>query len=110
MQEVKKHIAFRIFAIVLVTALFAPSAAKFVHAFTHHKHKVCATPGKTHIHQVDLDCEFYKFQLNKHFLLPEEHHNWLDITQYFRIYPLTYKFLHNHRTLSFSLRGPPVLV
>lgn len=110
MQLLKQHIAFKILSIALVATLFAPSVAKFAHIFTHHEHKLCSTPGKIHIHQVDLDCEFYKFQLNTHFLLPEESNNWLDIAKYHRIYPLTYKFLYNHRTLSFSLRGPPVLV
>lgn len=110
MHELKQHIVFRILSIILVVTLFAPSAAKFAHIFTHHEHKQCATPGKTHIHQVDLDCEFYKFQLNKHFLLPEESSNWLDISKSYRISPLTYNFLYNHRPLSFSLRGPPILV
>ncbi|TBM99771.1 hypothetical protein EYD45_15250 [Hyunsoonleella flava] len=110
MHKLKQHIAFRIFSIILAAALLVPAALKFAHVFEHHKHIVCKGDNSTHIHQVDLECEFYKFQLNHHFLLPIENDSWLDGSYQYRVSSLTYKFLYNHRQLSFSLRGPPVLV
>lgn len=110
MQQIQQHIAFRLFALLLVASLFTPSALKFAHIFEHHEHVVCIGDDSTHIHQVDLECEFHKFQLNKHFLSTSEIDNWLETPNYQEVSILKYKFLNNHRPLSFSLRGPPVLV
>lgn len=110
MQEVKKHIIFRCFTVLLACALFAPVVSKFVHVFEHHKHIVCKGNDSTHIHKVDLECEFYKFQLNHHFVLPFEKGVWLKAEYHYKISLLTNKFHNNHRHLSYSLRGPPVLV
>lgn len=110
MQRIQQHIAFRLFALLLVASLFTPAAVKFAHIFEHHKHVVCSGDDSTHIHQVDLECEFYKFQLNTHFLLPDDNDNWLCTSHHYQTPIVTYKFLNNHRQLSFSLRGPPVLV
>mgnify|MGYP001026550644 CR=1 FL=1 len=110
MENIKQHIAFRLFTLLLVASLFAPTASKFVHIFEHHQHILCINDHSTHIHKVDLDCEFYKFQLNTHFLLPDENNSAFHISHYYQIPTVTYNFLNNHRQLSFSLRGPPVLV
>ncbi|MEW4922518.1 hypothetical protein [Algibacter sp. 2305UL17-15] len=110
MYKIKKHIVFRVFAFMLATMLFVPTIIKFAHVFSHHEHKVCSGDETTHFHQVDLDCDFQKFQLNHPFLLPLENDNWADASFQYQIFTLTYKFLNSHRQLSFSLRGPPVLV
>lgn len=112
MASFKEHIAFKILTITLVLTLIIPSAVKFSHVFTHshHKHDVCKGEKTTHLHEIDIDCEFYKFQLNNHFLSQLVSDNWLQIPYYHEVSRLTYKFLNSHRPLSFSLRGPPVLV
>ena len=110
MHILKKHIVIKAFLVIITTSLFLPAAIKFVHVFEHHQHKVCNGNDSTHLHQVDLDCEFFKFQLNHHFILQFADTYWLDFAYVNQISALTYKFLNNHRQLSYSLRGPPVLV
>ena len=110
MSFAKEHIVFKILTILLVVTLWVPSAVKLAHVFEHHKHEVCEGGGSTHIHKVDLDCEFQKFNTTHHYQLSLKFDKLFQILSYTRIYNLTYKFLNNHRPLSFSLRGPPVLV
>ncbi len=110
MQQLKQHLAYKIIALSVLAALFAPSMMKFAHIFEHHNHIVCKGDSSTHFHQVDLECEFYKFQLNNHFYLPYENDNWLDVSHQYQISTLTYNFFYNNRQLSFSLRAPPILV
>ncbi|MDG1728693.1 MAG: hypothetical protein P8K68_06835 [Algibacter sp.] len=110
MKPIKEHIVFRLLTALLVITLLVPTAVKLAHVFEHHNHKVCLGEDITHIHEVDLDCEFQKFSRTHHFQLSEEFYELFQIPSPTRTYHLTYKFLNNHRPLSFSLRGPPVLV
>ena len=110
MHIIKKHIVFKTLTVLLVLTLLIPTGVKLAHVFDHHKHEVCQGIGTTHIHKVDLDCEFHKFSITHHYQLPEEFDELFQIVFHTRTYNLTYKFLNNHRPLSFSLRGPPVLV
>lgn len=110
MKFIKEHIVFRLLTVLLVITLLVPATVKLSHVFEHHKHKVCQGEDSTHIHKVDLDCEFQKFSITHHYQLSEEFDELFEISSFTRTYNLTYKFLNNHRPLSFSLRGPPVLV
>ena len=110
MNFIKEHIVFRLTTIFLAITLLVPAAIKLTHIFEHHKHEVCLSENTTHIHKVDLDCEFQKFSTTHHYQLSIKFDELIQISSYTRIYNLTYKFLNNHRPLSFSLRGPPVLV
>lgn len=83
---------------------------KLAHIFEHHEHIVCTGEDATHIHQVDLDCDFQDFQLNNNLIPPKTYSNIIFPLQKDEITPLTYKFHYKHRHLSFSLRGPPILV
>ncbi|WP_282124103.1 hypothetical protein [Algibacter mikhailovii] len=110
MTSPRNHISFRALTVILGLALLIPSLVKFVHIFEHSEHQVCVSEDATHIHKIDLDCEFQKFQITNYALSD------IDIFQstivdYITETPfLTYKFLNKHRPLSFSLRGPPALV
>lgn len=97
---------------MLVITLIIPSAIKFAHIFTHHnhKHEVCKGEKKVHLHTLDLDCEFYKFKIANYYYFLFEHNNLSIKDAHNKTTALTYKFLNNHRPLSFSLRGPPFLV
>lgn len=97
-------------SLFLVFALLLPAALKAVHVFEHHHHKVCNGDTTTHFHQVDLDCEFQKFQLNHSFtfspqsikLFSPEEAPLKNVSQYF--------FVSEYQRLPFSLRGPPALI
>jgi hypothetical protein len=98
-------------AIALVVAVFAPSAVKLAHVFTHHTHKVCESndASKTHLHELDVDCEFYKFKLtNSHFFIPKYKHV---LVQNFKseLEDACYLYFLPHQQLVSYLRGPPML-
>ncbi|AUS04068.1 hypothetical protein C1A40_00580 [Tamlana carrageenivorans] len=104
----RQHIIFRIFTLYIVAMLTLPALTKCIHIFEHHNHIVCENEDTTHIHQVDLDCDFQKFQiftnftpLNLSFCLkgPKEKHG--------PIVSSGYDFLSKFQSLHFSLRGPP---
>lgn len=108
MQKLKTHIGYKISLIVLIIALLVPSFVKLAHAFENHKHEVCKTPQKSHYHELDLDCEFYKFnKSNITFITPNY---GLDIIENSSLNGLIYglyNFKYYHQHLSFSLRAPP---
>ena len=89
-----------------------PSAVKLTHAFNHHTHEVCESDNqlKTHFHESDLDCDFYKFKLNKNqFFVLSKYDNNTDIP--FSKESLEhYISFNNYQQLSRFLRGPPLLV
>lgn len=110
MNTIKGHIVFRLLTILLVITLLVPATVKLAHVFEHHEHKVCLGEDSTHIHKVDLDCEFQKFSITHNFKLSKEFNQLFQISSPTLAYNVTYQFLNNHRPLSLSLRGPPVLV
>lgn len=110
MQPIKQHIAFRTATLLLVFTLILPSAVKFSHIFEHHEHEICHNEYEAHLHTLDVDCEFYKFKLTTQFYTLFEYVELPNEVSNFKINTTLYNFLNNHRQLSFSLRGPPVLV
>lgn len=110
MQDLKKHIVFKIITLIIAVVFLVPSAIKFSHVFTHHTHEVCKGELTSHIHKVDIDCDFYKFQLNKNFtyllfnvdLFLENNEPQQIVSQY--------HFLSKYQRLQTSLRGPPALI
>ncbi len=101
---------YKILALVLVLAVLFPSVIKLSHAFNHHKHDVCNENIDTHFHQTDLDCDFYKFKLNKnHFFIVAKYDEKSEL-------PLLkqgvnhFTSFYSHQQLSRFLRGPPQLV
>lgn len=110
MQKLKAHIGFKISLILLITALLVPSFVKLAHAFENHKHEVCETPQKSHYHELDLDCEFYKFKLSNSFNLEINEYAIASINQSTLVtnfYKSSHSNLTNEQTF---LRGPPQLI
>ncbi len=112
MEQIKQHIIFKITTLLLVITLLVPVAVKFAHILSHHEHEheVCLGKQTTHLHEIDLDCEFYKFKLNNRSFYSFAYVAPVNPYSNCKIYVSTYTFLNNHRSLSFSLRGPPFLV
>jgi hypothetical protein len=109
-QKTKEHIAFKMLTLMLALSLLAPSVTKFAHIFAHHKHDICKGKKSVHLHEINSDCDFYKFKLSNSYCLFFSNIELLSHTYIFKISDSLYVFLNNHRQLSFSLRGPPVLV
>jgi len=110
MQRLKQHITFKIFSIVLLLTLLTPSAVKLAHVFQDHKHEVCLEQHKTHLHTLDLECEFYKFKINNSFTLPTLIIEIAAIKKEHKPILSQYSFVSNFKPLHFSLRAPPQLV
>ena len=106
----KEHIVFKVLTFLLVFTLLIPSAVKLAHVFEHHEHEVCVGNETTHIHKVDLDCEFQKFQLNNSFTLNDITFEIFKHSENSKAVLSNYNFLSKYQRLHFSLRGPPALV
>lgn len=106
----RTHIIFKVLTLGLVLTLLFPIAFKFAHVFEHHKHEICTGESSTHIHKVDLDCEFQKFQLNTNFNISHAVFELFQIKKETSKILSQYSFLSKYQRLHFSLRGPPSLV
>jgi hypothetical protein len=110
MQKLKAHIGYKISLAILIVALLVPSFVKLAHAFENHKHEVCKTPQKSHYHELDLDCEFYKFKLSNAFYFHFQEYV-LEPSSLSTIITNFYKSSYsNFQVQQISLRGPPQLI
>lgn len=103
----KTHHIYRIIAILLFVAIVIPSVVKLAHIFEDHKHEVCINPSDSHFHEVEIDCEFYKFKLNNSFIfifndvaIPKIKNNHKNII-------CDYFFINSYKSFGIVLRGPP---
>lgn len=108
MLKEKHHNYLTFLSLLLVICLLMPSGVKLAHAFEDHAHEVCTNNTSTHLHKVDLDCEFYKFNISNSLILLEFNYKLNDLVYNSKqkINRL-YNFKYNHQRLYFSLRGPP---
>ena len=109
MSKYKHSMLFKGLIITLVMALIVPSFVKFAHAFENHKHEICTKPQKTHFHEFDLDCEFYKFKISPQIAITFNYNQNLDILEVTKTIISQYQFVSDYQRLSFSLRGPPTV-
>jgi hypothetical protein len=93
----------------LVVFVLSPSAFKLAHALSHnsHKHEVCLGEKQVHLHTLDLDCEFHKFQINTAFSIPIYTYNILEKQDNYHVIHSQYYFTSDFQQLHFNLRGPP---
>lgn len=107
MHNYKQHIAYRLATLFVVACLVLPTAVKFSHVFSHHEHEVCLGENQSHFHEIDTDCEFFKFKLsNSYYFVIEAYalHN-PHVSNKLQINYHTY--LKSHQQLTTYLRGPP---
>jgi len=109
-NRLKAHIIYKSIVILLITSFLLPSIVKFAHVFENHKHEVCETPQKSHYHEFELDCEFYKFNLNPQISLAVSSFDLIDLIVKSNVIESQYQSISKFQRLSFSLRGPPDLV
>jgi hypothetical protein len=102
----------KILALALILAVLLPSAVKLTHAFNHHSHEVCKNDSNstTHYHQVDIDCEFYKFKLNTNYYSGLHSFETIIQNNFSKVNSCVYLFLRAHQQNTSYLRGPPTLV
>ena len=107
MNNCKQYIAFRIATVFIVVCLVLPTVVKFSHAFNHHEHEVCLGESQSHLHEIDTDCNFYKFNVNHQTTLISFNFSPIEINSYQEVIASKYLFLSTFQKLHFSLRGPP---
>ena len=104
-----KHIITRLFGLMLLVAILAPSVIKGFHVFSNHEHEVCLDDIDTHLHSIDLDCEFYKFHINQSLNLTTHSYEITEPTEIYLTHERSHDFLSDFQKLHFSLRAPPSL-
>ena len=110
MNAFKEHIIYKISTVILVIALLTPSFVKFFHVFEVHAHVICKNQQKTHFHELDLDCQFYKFKLKTQFSTLQQTYDLLVIEDNYQYISSCYQLISQNTFSSLSLRGPPQLV
>lgn len=110
MQNIKQHIIYRVLALLLVVAVTVPSVIKLAHVFEEHEHQICTGEKQTHIHEIDIECEFYKFKLNNSYAFNCNEVEFISVENNHKTTDSQYQFIIDFQHLPFSLRGPPQLV
>ncbi|MDX1277161.1 hypothetical protein [Oceanihabitans sediminis] len=107
----KSHIIFKVLTVILVITILTPSLVKFGHVFENHQHDFCVDNlEQTHLHSLDIDCEFYKFKINNPFTINTIAYDLVSIENNHKVYTSQYQFISDFQRLPFALRGPPRLV
>lgn len=109
MKENANHISFRILALTLVFAILTPAIVKFSHGFQNHEHEVCIGESTSHLHKIDIECDFYKFKLSPQFNFTPSTFETISKVETQKQDTSYYFFLRTHQQNSFRLRGPPTL-
>lgn len=107
MSFLRQHVLFKGLMLLLTVSLLLPSAIKFLHIFEHHHHEVCEGEVDAHFHTLDVDCEFYKFQIISPFTFPENASAIVSFPEIKSIISSDYSFLSEFQRLHFARRGPP---
>ena len=110
MRIITEHICFKIIALTLVIAIITPALVKFSHGFQNHEHEVCFGESTSHLHELDIDCDFYKFKLNTQYVHLLKPINVLEIEHVKLEIKSQYNFISDYQRLQTSLRGPPTSV
>lgn len=105
----KKKIIFPFTSIILIACLFTPYFIKIGHGIFEHKELRCVDKGELHIHEIEFDCDFHKFQISSLFYLDFERPElFLPNIPNQKILD-HYTFLSKYQKLHFVLRGPPAV-
>ena len=95
---------------ILIYALLLPFALKLNHVFDNHQHIICKSKIENHIHESELDCDFYNYKINQvNFFISTTFDE--DLPKLFipKNYALQDVYYQTERFVSF-LRGPPCFV
>lgn len=94
-------------ALLLVVFISLPAIIKIKHALTEHQSFVCKEKGKSHIHEVELDCRFDDFSITTQIFPGNQEVCIPTLNQKTEKIENLYDFLNKYQKLHFSRRGPP---
>ncbi|MEY8849102.1 hypothetical protein AB9K26_09810 [Psychroserpens sp. XS_ASV72] len=100
-------LGYRVAVLAITACLLLPLAVKFSHLFSHHDHEVCLGENQSHLHEIDMDCEFFKFKINHQTTFASFDFQPIEFTDHQKTFDAEYVFLSSFQQLHFSLRGPP---
>jgi len=103
----REHILSKLATILLVATLLTPSVVKIAHVFADHEHEICTVKNVEHLHEADIECEFYKYKLSGKSYISQSYTDFEPIIEVQKSIPFYYTFLNTHQQLNVSLRGPP---
>jgi len=108
MQNNRLHPITRFFSLLAIVVLLFPMVVKSAIILEEHHHDICIDDvADSHLHIKDLHCELYKFIAFTSFISFDSDDELIIRGSITKSIIQNYNFLHNHRSLSFSLRGPP---
>ena len=106
-----KHIISKSLALILVVTVLLPATVKALHVFENHKHEVCTDKTSDHhLHQLDVDCDFYKIKLNNSLSFSVFSYTLLEVKNNHKPIHSQYQFISSYQRLGIVLRGPPQFV
>jgi len=105
-----KNIVSCVSAALLVGLILLPSVLKLKHAILEHQTFVCKEKGKLHLHEVELDCDYHKFNLTHYYSHSQPDFNTITCIPKSKKIINFYNSLNEYEVLLFSRRGPPFLV
>ena len=106
-----KHILLKSLAIIIVVTVLLPATVKAMHVFENHKHDVCTEKTSDHhLHQIDVDCDFYKIKLNNSLSFSVFSYTLLKVKNNHKPILSQYQFISSYQRLGIVLRGPPQFV
>lgn len=110
MSRLKDHILIKFISLILVAAIALPVLVKAHHVFENHEHVVCNENITTHFHELDVDCEFYKFKLNNNFYYTYEFEDNFISKSISSLNTIYYTHLRSSEEMTSYLRGPPSVI
>lgn len=110
MRKLKEHILFKTLAFFIAMVLLVPTAIKFSHIFAHHKHDICLGAKTTHLHEINIDCDFYKFKLTHAYNFTFFNFELFSVKENHLAIVSQYQFLSEFQQLQTTLRGPPFFI
>lgn len=97
----------RVVSALLIIAVLLPAAVKLNHFVETHQHIVCLGQSDSHIHELDLDCQFYKFKLNQTYYSPLFNANIFKVSLFISKSDYVRNNITNQTFFTSFLRGPP---
>lgn len=103
-----QQIGYKVASLFVIAGLVLPSLVKLTHAIQHdHEHVVCIEKNQVHFHNVEYDCEFYKFNINHNLIFQCFNYEVKSNSESITSEIAYYTFLKSHQQLTSFLRGPP---
>ncbi len=100
---------FSLVSICIIGCLFTPYIIKINHGLLTHEDTICVAKGDLHIHEIEFDCDFYKYQISSLFYIGLVKPKLIQLAASSEKLTNHYVFTSKFQKLHFVLRGPPVL-